>query len=161
MEISWVGTAKNGKGSISCALLWNLQSGVSQDLNPDGYVLSYISNIFGNYAVGTGVDAAGGSHALLWFLGNGSVFDLNTVLPPGFVGGWGNAVTLNGNNIEVLGYATLASGGQDAILWSEPAPTPEPGSYLAIALFVGGALVARAGRSHTGCRTATPMGSRG
>lgn len=110
-------------GTSQHAGYWTGSASSWVDLHPDGALSSRALGIAGNIIVGH-VDG----HAAIWNLATGSMFDLNSVLPPGTSGSIATGVSIVGETVYVSGAA-----GQMAYRWSGPVPAPATTGVLACA----------------------------
>lgn len=125
--VGWAGT-----NSTIHAFLWDSVSGM-QDLGTLGGVRSDAAAINnGGTIAGTAYTASGERHAFVWD-------SLNGMQDLGSLWGISEAVAIN-NSGMIVGYSELADGSIHAVLWN---PVPEPSSFLAIILGLGGIAVKR------------------
>jgi hypothetical protein len=119
---------------INHAMIWNGTAASAVDLQSTtvtGFNESVAEGISGLTVVGYGYTTHSPYHALVWTDGTpGSVFDLQTLLPPSLVLSQAFAVDASGN---IFGTATDTAGLTHAVEWSPAAPVPEPSGLVIVA----------------------------
>ncbi len=119
----------------SRALLWQGDAASVVDLTPGsfGYQAAAL-DVAGGLQVGWASASGTNSHAYVWAGSAASGFDLQTLLPAGFVGSQATAIDSLGN---IVGFAHESDGTLHAVMW---ATTPEPASLLLFGIAAIGAM---------------------
>jgi hypothetical protein len=99
--------------------------------------------VHGGYQVGWARNGIGGTlHAGVWNGSAASWFDLQDVMPAGYVNSMATGIWVDGGGTYVSGSAfNSATGRTEAVLWTNP--VPEPGTLIVLAIGVIGLVTVR------------------
>jgi hypothetical protein len=111
------------------AAIWSGTAAGFVNLNPTGSTLSESLATNGTQQAGFAT-ISGANHAGIWSGTAASFVDLQTVLGSGYTSSRAEAISDNGTDTYVSGYAVTTSGQTDAVLWTIPDAVPEPTSAL-------------------------------
>jgi MYXO-CTERM domain-containing protein len=114
------------------ASLWSGTAASWVNLNPAGLLSSNAWAISGGQQVGW-ANVGGAQHASLWSGTAASWVDLHAFLPAGFSSSDALGISSDGVNTYVAGWGfNTLTGRQEALLWTQPIPTPGVAGLLGL-----------------------------
>jgi len=129
-------------GGVVHAMMWSGTAESVVDLNSAGYDQTGAEGVGAGVVAGFGIGTATGQkqHALAWV--GGKTIDLHSFLPAGY----SSSIAMGVDPItgQIVGEATNSLNRSIAFMWT-PLPTPEPSTWLGLAL--GGVALFRKRRS--------------